>query len=128
MAVGWKTTRLDLAAERIVFIRDASRPRQPMGTQPPEPPPLRGSAASVGHGDASGRTVLVDPSALSGAAMRLIEDIVEEQGCDVGTAIAALINRVALERRRQLIDRIRANAPVVPGDSTDLIREDRDSR
>jgi hypothetical protein len=83
---------------------------------------------SVGPGGASGRGISLDPSALSGAARRLIDDIMEEQGCDAGMAIAALVNGVALERRRQLIDRIVANAPRVPGDSTDLIREDRDSR
>jgi hypothetical protein len=35
---------------------------------------------------------------------------------------------MALERRRQLVDWFRANAPRVAGDSADLIREDRDAR
>ena len=58
----------------------------------------------------------------------MLSDFADESGCDVAEAVVAIINARALERRRELIEQIRANAPTVPGDSTDIIREDRDSR
>lgn len=72
--------------------------------------------------------ILIDRAALKGGVIRMLEDYREAHGGDLAGAAAGLLNELALERRRQLLDWIRANAPKVPGDSTDLIREDRDSR
>jgi hypothetical protein len=58
----------------------------------------------------------------------MLEDYREAQGGSLADAAAHMLNSMALERRRQLLDWVRSNSPKVPGDSTDLIREDRDAR
>ena len=73
-------------------------------------------------------TIEIDHTALTNGAMRLLEDYCEEQRCTLPEAIAGLLNTMALERRRQLIEWFRKNALPVPGDSTDIIREERDAR
>jgi hypothetical protein len=72
--------------------------------------------------------IVVDPALLRGGAMRMLEDYRDAEGGSLADAVVGLLNAMALERRRQLIDWFRANSPTVSGDSTDLIREDRDAR
>lgn len=73
-------------------------------------------------------TVEINLELLSLRATRLISDYANESGGDLAAAISRAIEEAATARRNQLIDSIRANAPVVPGDSTDIIRADRDAR
>jgi hypothetical protein len=72
--------------------------------------------------------ILVQKDSLRGSAIRLLEDYCEENGGTLADAIAAILNAKALERRRELVDWFRAKSPLVSGDSTDLIREERDAR
>jgi hypothetical protein len=72
--------------------------------------------------------IVIDPARLRGGAIRMLEDYRDAEGGNLADAAIGLLNAMALERRRQLIDWFRANAPSVPGDSTALIREDRDAR
>jgi hypothetical protein len=58
----------------------------------------------------------------------LLEDYRDAEGGSLADAVVGLLNAMALERRRQLVDWFRANSPKVPGDSAELIREDRDAR
>lgn len=72
--------------------------------------------------------IVIDPAFLRGGAIRMLEDYRDSEGGSLADAVVGLLNAMALERRRQLIDWFRANSPRVPGDSTALIREDRDAR
>ncbi|HLY81119.1 MAG TPA: hypothetical protein VKQ70_17200 [Caulobacteraceae bacterium] len=72
--------------------------------------------------------IVIQKAALRGGVMRMLEDYRDAHGGDLADAAAGLLNEAGLARRRQLLDWVRANAPKVSGDSTDLIREDRDSR
>jgi hypothetical protein len=101
---GWKTERVDLAGERLVFVRDSSAARP--------------------SADAGFRRLLT-PS-----ASRLLEERAEYHH-DEDLAIAELLNAAALDRRRRLIDHFAATSPDLRGaaqDSTAIIREDRDGR
>jgi hypothetical protein len=72
--------------------------------------------------------IVIRKGDLRGGAVRMLEDYREAHGGDLAEAATGLLNEIALERRRQLLDWIRNNAPTVSDDSTDLIREDRDAR
>lgn len=63
---------------------------------------------------------------LSEAARQLIEHESATSGVDPARAIANLLNRSPAERRRLLLKILAEKAPSVPGDSTEMIREDRD--
>ena len=100
---GWKTERVDMAGERLVFVRD------PAGRTTVE----------------GGFRRLLTPS-----ATRLLEERAEYHH-DEDSAIAELLNAAALDRRRRLIERFAATSPDLRGvapDSTAIIREDRDDR
>jgi len=58
----------------------------------------------------------------------MAEDAAEESGGDLGRAMAELLNRAAMARRRQLLDWFAENAPRSGTSSVTLIREDRDAR
>jgi hypothetical protein len=108
---GRRTARLDLGAERVVFVQDHShRPDADPGERgaPPTPP--------------------LDGVNLTPAAARLLADYTLEADGDAGVAIARAIHEAAVARRGRLVDRISAAAPRVSGDSTRLVREDRDGR
>jgi hypothetical protein len=101
---GWKTERVDLAGERLVFVRD------PGAAKPASEPSFRR---------------LLTPS-----ATRLLEERAEYHH-DEDAAIAELLNAAALDRRRRLIERFAVASPDLRGaeqDSIALIREDRDGR
>jgi hypothetical protein len=103
---GWKTSRVDVSSERVVFVRTADE---------------------SSRGDPSpGFTVALEQ--LSLAARKLLEDYALEANGDTSSAVARAIHEAAIARRRALIDRITANAPSVDVDVVALIREDRDAR
>lgn len=109
LEAGFRTERLDLGGERVVFVRDIHTP--PAVSNP------------------KGEALVVELSAFSGAGMRLIDDYAEEHDCSRGEAIVSLLNAAGLERRKALLDWFSSRWTGKPGsDSVDLIREDRDSR
>lgn len=117
MKVGWITKKVNLPKMTVLFVRNGPPPATPSPVAVPLPNPS-------GGGDA----ITIDKSRLSGAAVRMLEDYAEARGCDLADAALAIIDATALERRRQLIEQFRADSPNVQGDSTDIIREARDSR
>ncbi len=108
---GWKTERVELRAERVVFVKD-HRAAAPMVALPE-----RGDVVSVPF------------EALSGAGLHLVDSYAKANDCDRGAAIAALINAAGVERRMALLEPFHRQWTGKPGaDSVDLVREDRDAR
>jgi hypothetical protein len=110
LRAGWRTTRVDLDLERVVFVRD-NPARARITPTPPSPAVL-----------------VIRREALTPGAIRLIEDCAEELGAGWNEAAAFALNAAALDRRRKLLEEFAAFATVQGSDSTDLIREDRDAR
>jgi len=126
MSAGWRTAQVDVPGEQVTFERIARRP-SPAAPEAPQPGPQAGVEDS-GAPFARDDMIVINKSELRGGAIRMLEDHREAHGGDIAGAATSLLNEVALERRRQLLDWIRTNAPKVPGNSTDMIREDRDAR
>ena len=121
MDAGWRTCQVDLASEQVSFERTGKAAVPQPATDP----------AGVSENDAAfrfDRAIVIDPAALRGGAMRMLEDYRDAEGGSLADAAVGILNAMALDRRRQLVDWFRANAPKVAGDSTALIREDRDAR
>ena len=112
---GWRTSQVEMANERLVFVREGA-------TTTPMAAPARSGV------EESSAPFILDKSALTPAAVRLLEDYAEELNTDVGSAAISFINAAALERRRRLVEELGRHAPLVAGDSTELVREDRDAR
>ena len=110
LRAGWRVTRPDLANKRVEFSRQAE-PLRATDTQPP-----------VSEG------IVVSREHLIPSALRMVEDAAEDSGGDPGLAIAELLNRAAMARRRQLLDWFAENAPRSGTSSVKFIREDRDAR
>jgi hypothetical protein len=111
---GWKTSRVDMAAERVTFVRDEAAPA------------VRSSGMAEGGATWDGATGLAVQN-LSLGAQRMIDDWAEEAGLDRAAAAAAILEALAASRRRQLLDSLPL-AVMPPGyDSTEIIRADRDS-
>jgi hypothetical protein len=112
---GWKTSRVDLAGERVTFVRDEA----PTDARPPgvaEGGPAWEGADSLSLGN------------LPAGVQRMIDDWAEETGLDRPAAAAAILEAAALARRRRLLESFPI-AVLPPGyDSTEIIRADRDSR
>ena len=118
MDAGRRARQLDLSGEQVTFESAARRPsptRQSGGVA---------EAAAPFLDDA----IVIRIAALRGGVMRMLEDYRDAHGGNLADAATGLLNEAGLARRRQLLDWVRANAPKVSDDSTDLIREDRDSR
>lgn len=125
MSVGWRTAQVDVPGEKVTFERLARRLTTAASAVRPHSPP---GVADAGAPFIDDDDIVIRKSALRGGVIRMLEDYREAHGGDLTDAATGLLNELALEKRRQLLDWIRANAPQVPGDSTDMIREDRDSR
>lgn len=98
---GWKTSRVDLASERVVFVRD-----------------------DVVEDSRQSRVIVIPFSFLNDSATRLID----EAGGDPARRAANLLNEAARSNRRALVDRFAKLSSKLSGDSTDMIRADRDAR
>ena len=72
--------------------------------------------------------LVVRIDALKPTALRMLEDIAEENGLDLGAAMAVLINQAAKARREATLDWFAAHTTPSSATSVDLIREDRDAR
>jgi hypothetical protein len=114
MRVGWKTSRVDLAGERLVFVRAAARPAEDPPAVAPAPP--TSARFSIGIDD------------LSASAHALLERHAMEHACSFSRAAAELLNEAAIDRKRRLLDRFPLTGERSSVDSVDLIREDRDAR
>jgi len=112
--VGWQTSRVDRGNERLIFVR---RKRAIDDAQ---------EHAEPGVSEEAGFFVRFD--GLTALARRLLEDYCEEAGTGPDKAAVDILNNAALERRRALVEKFARLSPRVSGDSTDLIREDRDGR
>lgn len=104
---GWRTSRVDIAGESILFVRD-------------------GRLAPGVREDGDG--VFVPFARLSPRGRRLIESFRLGDGKPLSDAVIAALDAAALERRRALADHFAAISPKLDSDSTELIREVRDSR
>ena len=117
MSAGWRTCQVDVPGERVTFERrPATEPEAPTaGVRE------RGTAFLPAE-------IKIDVSRLTDAASSLLADYLAEADGDPALALSRVLDDAALTRRRRLIDWFRENSPRVAGDSTDLIREDRDAR
>jgi hypothetical protein len=115
LQAGWRTSRVDLDREQVVFVRDSAPVRTAVGR-----------ASGMEEGEPA--VVVIRREALTPGAVRLIEDCAEELGAGWNEAVAFALNAAALDRRRKLIEEFAGLAPVQVSDSVDLIREDRDAR
>ena len=114
VSAGWRAREVDVRAEQVTFER------------------VRHGQEAAGMSDNAAEyrldeAIVIDPATLGGGVRRMLEDCREAEGGSLADAVVTLLNAMALERRRQLVDWFRANAPKVPGDSAELIREDRDA-
>lgn len=120
MGAGWRACQIDVAGEQVSF----ERVRRAVA----EPAPQQAGVSDTGAVFRQDSEIVIDPARLRGGAIRMLEDYRDADGGSLADAVVGLLNAMALERRRQLIDWFRANSPTAPGDSTALIREDRDAR
>jgi len=118
LRAGWRVTRPDLASKQVEFTRYTIKPTRTNGAS--NQPVLASAAAPEG--------IVVSREHLSPSAFRMVEDAAEESDGDLGLAVAELLNRAAMARRRQLLDWFAENAPRSGTSSVRLIREDRDAR
>ena len=123
MEAGWRTRDVDIAGARVSFERtgrESDRSR-------PSPAELRG-VSDAGAKYLQDDPIVVHRDKLRGGALRMLEDYREAQGGDLADAVAGLLNAMAVERRRQLLERFPLSETRSDTDSVDLIREDRDAR
>jgi len=98
---GWKTSRVDLASERVVFVRESTS--------------LKRERSAF---------IVIPLSYLDEAATRLLE----KAGGDAAQRAADLLNEAARRDRTALVDRFASLSPRLSGDSAEMIRADRDGR
>jgi hypothetical protein len=129
LRAGWRVSRPDLANKVVEFSRtDISSSSD--GTQSitqkdtPHRPPATPSASNAN----ARKSIVVPQEHLDPSTLRMVEDAAEELGGDLGLAMAELLNRAAMARRRQLLEWFAENAPRSGTSSVKLIREDRDAR
>ncbi|MEI9965095.1 MAG: hypothetical protein WDM92_10655 [Caulobacteraceae bacterium] len=126
LKAGWRTSRVDIGGERVVFVRNAA-PAEP-SSAPDAAAALASKPAPSRAGKGTGDMIEVEQQDFSPRAWRFLADRADATGGGLAAAIVQVVEDVALDRRRRLIEEIAVRAPRVPGDSTPLIREDRDAR
>jgi hypothetical protein len=102
---GWKTSRVDIGGERVVFVR----------------------AGEPGFQSEDGAGVLRRAD-LPEAVRRLVDERTRESGCTFLEAVTGLLAEAAIERRRQILDRFPLTGQRSKIDSTDLVRAERDAQ
>ena len=104
---GWRTSRVDVGGERLVFVRDEAD-------------------APAARARREGEIVLAW-NALPPAVQALIDQARLETGDGVEQAVAGLLVELAVERRRGRLQWFRAHRTPrqQSSDSADLLREDR---
>jgi len=111
LGAGWKTSRVDLAAEKLVFVRATHNAPPPNG-KPPQ-------ASAVWT---------LAPETLTPAAKKMMAEYLANTRGDASAALAEALHDAAVARRKTLLERLMHDAPKVSVDSTLLVREDRDAR
>ncbi len=109
LKAGWKTSRVDLAKESVMFVRDIAVDE------------------AVAANTLREREHVFHMSAFSPAVARLLHETAGLDG-DLGRAAETLLRERVVERRRAALDWFTERAPSTTSDSVDLIREDRDGR
>ncbi len=112
---GWKTARVDMAGEKVTFVREpASAPAKP---------------ATDARGEVwSDEPIVLRRSDLPNTTNRVLEKYIAENGGDVAAAIAAMLRPAVIKEQMRVIDESLSFTPNVGPDSTPWIREDRDAR
>ena len=111
---GWKTAMLDLASQRVTFVKGEHGVAE--------------EGAAFRHGPAKAETVVLNLADLSPAAQKLVADHARDHGVDRARAVIAILDQVAVKRLRAMLDGFARAFPPSTVDSVDLIREDRDAR
>jgi hypothetical protein len=111
---GWKTSMLDLAGERITFVKDEQGVAE-------DGPAFR-------YGPAKTETVVLNLAELSPTAQKLLDDHARDHGVDKARAVIAILDKAGAERLRSILDWFAKASPPSTVNSVDLIREDRDAR
>ena len=119
MEAGWRTSRLDLAGESVIFVQHEAGRTTGRG--------LAG-VAEASRPYAAAPSIRLTMADLTPAGRRLIKTYEVEAGGNLAAAVARAIHDAALARRAQLIDAIPLSGARGDVDSVDLIREDRDGR
>ncbi|HTX48066.1 MAG TPA: hypothetical protein VME40_01630 [Caulobacteraceae bacterium] len=116
MQAGWRTRDVDVRGEQVTFERASN--------------PIVQTAGGVEEpGVAFVRNELrIDTSQLSVGANRVLSFYLEDAKGNASHALELALDDAMVQRRRRLISWFRDNAPTVPGDSTEIIREARDAR
>jgi hypothetical protein len=123
LRAGWRVTRPDRANKHVEFRRQTAKPAPTNGaSSAPLSSLVPASEAAPPEG------IVVAREHLTASALRMVEDAAEESGANFGLAVAELLNRAAMARRRQLLDWFADNAPRSGTSSVQLIREDRDAQ
>ncbi|HEX3916254.1 MAG TPA: hypothetical protein VHW60_02870 [Caulobacteraceae bacterium] len=108
MSAGWQVWAVKLDEGEVEFRRPSTGP-EPSDWRPRD-------------------RIEINLGELPLGASRMLRDYAAENGGDLAAAASRALQEAAVARRGRLLDLIRANAPLAPDDSTDLIREDRDAR
>jgi hypothetical protein len=114
-AAGRKTARVDMAAERVVFVKE-------------EGPPAVGSITFEGSSAGTSGSVRIPIDRLTKAARRLYLEELERAGGDATEALLAMLHRAGVSYSLSNIRRMNRGLPLDGVDSVDLIREERDAR
>ena len=110
---GWKTSGLDLAGQRVTFVKaDTASDLAEEGA------PFLRSGAEI---------IALSPSALGERAVRMIDEHVKTHGGDRTSACIALLDQLANDRLVAMVEWFQNASPRSKVDAVDLIREDRDS-
>lgn len=113
MDAGWQTLQVDVPGEAVSFVRESKPPRSTLQE--------RGSSFLDGE-------IRIDTRRLSADAAQSLSAYLDEADGDLAAAIDRALRDASETRRRRMIERFATAAPTVSGDSTQLIREDRDGR
>ena len=112
LEAGFRTERLDLGTERVVFVRSRQQSSK------------RFSEKSV-----VGDSLDIPLSTLTGAGLKLVDDYAGRHGIARPEAAAAILNMKGGEHRKALLGWFHSRwTGKLGSDSVDLVREDRDGR
>jgi hypothetical protein len=114
MGAGWRVSSVDLREQTVRFVRGEERSLSGM-----EAP----ASQTFDHD-----IMMISRRILSLSALRLVEMEQAEAGCTEAEAVAALLDRLARERKLRLLEQFPLTGEPSAVDSVDLIREDRDAR
>jgi hypothetical protein len=114
MRAGWKTSRVDLASERVTFVKVAGEGRE--------------ISPGSEFGSSAEDQFVVRLRSLPEVVRSLLERHVREHACSFEQATADLLTQAAIDRKRRLLERFPLSGERSSVDSVDLIREGRDGR